>query len=148
MKKQILISTPVTPAEFEAYYLLRWQVLRKPWGQPKGSEKDELENTSFHLMAVIESGKICGVCRLDFIDDSTGQIRYMAVRPDMQGQGVGHGLIEKAELHAQEKGLHRIFLHSRASACDFYKQQGYTILEKSYLLFNEIQHFNMEKQLI
>lgn len=34
---------------FEEYYYLRWKVLRKPWNQPIGSEKDELEKTAYIL---------------------------------------------------------------------------------------------------
>lgn len=148
MKSQFIVSSPSTPAEFEAYFLLRWQVLRQPWGQPSGSEKDELEDKSFHLMAVDENGKMGGVCRLDIIDETSGQIRYMAVHPELQGMGLGILLMEKAEMHAREKGLKKIFLHSRASACEFYRKQGYILIEKTYLLFNEIQHYSMEKPLI
>ena len=41
---KITIIEPQTPKEFEAYYLLRYEVLRKPWKQPFGSEKDDMES--------------------------------------------------------------------------------------------------------
>ena len=34
---------------------------------------------------------------------------------------------------------------SRLGAVDFYKKLGYQVAEKSYLLFDEIQHFQMRK---
>ena len=56
-QKEIQITEPKTRDEFEAYYLLRYQVLREPWNQPRGSEKDDMENECIHIMASdIEKG--------------------------------------------------------------------------------------------
>ena len=61
--KNIILFEPQTPKEFEAYYLLRFEILRKPWKMPAGSEKDELENESIHIMACDENKNILGVFR-------------------------------------------------------------------------------------
>ena len=45
----INIKEPVTEEEFEQYYILRWRILRQPWNQPRGSEKDDKENKSIHI---------------------------------------------------------------------------------------------------
>jgi len=37
----IEFGTPATPAELEEYFAFRWVLLRAPWGQPRGSERDE-----------------------------------------------------------------------------------------------------------
>lgn len=37
------VSTPQSSEDWQAYYQLRWQVLRAPWGEPRGSEQDDLE---------------------------------------------------------------------------------------------------------
>jgi predicted GNAT family N-acyltransferase len=52
-------------------------------------------------------------------------------------------LEEKARL----KGWTEIVLEARENAVPFYKALGYTIITESYLLFGEIQHFRMQKQL-
>ena len=41
---------PSIDAEWQAYFDLRWQVLRAPWNQPRGSEQDGLEDTSEHAL--------------------------------------------------------------------------------------------------
>ena len=46
----MIVKKPETLQEFEEYYSLRWKILRKPLGESMGSEKDNLENDSFHLM--------------------------------------------------------------------------------------------------
>lgn len=47
-----VVKQPKTKEDFEKYYDLRYRILRKPWNQPRGSEKDELEKESFHIMVL------------------------------------------------------------------------------------------------
>src|ERR1044072_5851807 len=93
---------PATPEDFEKYYQLRWEVLRKPWDQPKGSEKDDAENNSIHIMALDENEECVGVCRLQFNSPEISQIRFMGVREDQQGKGVGKLLMNYHETKARE----------------------------------------------
>jgi hypothetical protein len=46
---------------------------------------------------------------------------------------------------AVETGRTELILHAREIALPFYKNLGYTITEKSHLLFGEIQHYLMRK---
>jgi len=141
----ITIKQPETEKEFEAYYDLRWYVLREPWQAPKGSEKDELENNSFHVMACDENDKVIGVGRLHFNNNDEAQIRYMAVSPEYEKQGVGTFILEALEEHAIENNCKTIMLHARENALGFYQKKGYELLGKSHLLFDSIQHYKMAK---
>ena len=141
------VIQPKTENEFKAYFKLRWTLLRAPWNQPEGSETDEIETQCFHLMAVDEGGDIIGVARLQFNSESEAQIRYMAVARSHQRQGVGHELIIALENHAATTAHSKIVLDAREPAVRFYQKSGYQVLEKSYLLFDEIQHFRMSKAL-
>ncbi|HEY0031187.1 MAG TPA: GNAT family N-acetyltransferase [Bacteroidia bacterium] len=143
----IILKKPQTPQEFEAYYLLRYNVLRKPWNQPPGSEKDEQENISIHLMACDKENTVLGVCRLQLNSPEEAQLRFMAVKENTQGLGIGKKLIAFAELEANEKGASKIILQSREIAVEFYKKCGYTVVKKSFLMWEEIQHYLMEKKL-
>jgi predicted GNAT family N-acyltransferase len=145
--KNIILFEPQTPNEFEAYYLLRFEILRKPWKMPAGSEKDELENESIHIMACDENKNILGVCRLQFNSPAEAQLRYMAVKEGTQGLGVGKKLIEFAQEKAKQKGTEKITLQSREIAVGFYEKCGFKVIEKSYLMWDEIQHYLMEKAL-
>lgn len=141
------IQSPQTREDFDKYFDLRWRILREPWQQPRGSEKDELENTSHHVMVCDENNQVIGVGRLHAASDTQGQIRYMAVGTARQGQGVGGVLLKELERIAQEKNFSSILLHARENALPFYLHHGYELLEKSHLLFNSIQHFKMIKYL-
>lgn len=126
---------------------MRWEVLRKPWNKEQGSEKDELEDQSVHAMICDDKGSTLAVCRLHFINGSEGQVRYMAVRADQQGKGLGKMIVAYIEERAKEKGMKRIILHARENAVDFYKSCNYIVKEKSHLLWGKIQHWLMEKSI-
>ena len=91
------IKQPATEQEFKRYYQLRWKLLRAPWGQPEGSELDELENECFHIMAIDEDEQVIAVARLQFNSNSEAQIRYMAVERSHERQGIGRQLIKALE---------------------------------------------------
>ena len=142
------IIEPKSSAEFEQYYNLRYEVLRKPWLQPKGSEKDDGDKSSIHRMIIDESnGKAVAVGRLQFNTSEEAQIRYMAVSDNYQLKGYGNIIVKTLEDIALNKGIRNIILQARENALKFYWKNGYEIIEKSYLLFDEIQHWLMVKKI-
>jgi predicted GNAT family N-acyltransferase len=70
------------------------------------------------------------------------------VATNQQGKGVGKLIMSYLEKVAAEKGWQEIILEARENAVPFYKNIGYSNLEKSYLLFGEIQHYRMKKALL
>ncbi len=140
------ILTPSTPEDFEQYFELRYRILRQPWGEAKGSEVDDDEDNSYHLMAV-EGDRVVGVARLQFPEPGSAQLRYMAVDDHYQGKGIGKQIMQQMEAYARGKNTQTLFLHARENAVGFYLHLGYGIIETSYLLFNTIQHYRMIKKL-
>lgn len=142
-----MIRTPETPAEWDAYYQLRYEILRAPWGQAPGSEKTPDEDAQQHFAFFDEQQQIIGVIRLDSCDAQTGQIRFMAVAENVQRSGVGRLLMQFAEEKASALKLTKIILHAREHALAFYTKLGYQYVAQSHLLFGEIQHHLMSKEL-
>ena len=142
------IIEPKTSEEFRQYYNLRYEILRKPWGQPIGSERDEREEISIHRMIINEkTGEALAVGRIQFNSIDEAQIRYMAVSDDLQGKGLGSRIISSLEDVARENGNKWMILSARENALEFYKKNGYKIVKKTHLLFGEIQHWLMRKEL-
>jgi N-acetylglutamate synthase-like GNAT family acetyltransferase len=139
------IREPRTKEEWDEYYHLRWKVLRQPWNQPLGTERDTLEDQAKHF-AAFEEANIIGVGRLDHVDFGVCQIRFMAVQPTYQSNGIGANLMNTMESKAWNSGATEIILHARAQALGFYEKLGYVCIEPSHLLFGEIQHFLMKKK--
>jgi len=140
------IIQPKSEEDFEKYYDLRWRILRKPWNEKKGTEQDIDEANSYHLMA-IENDTVLAVARLQNINPTEAQLRYMAVDDKYNGRGIGKAIVQSIEEHARKNHMHSIMLHARENAVGFYKKMGYELLEKSYLLFDCIQHYKMKKEL-
>ncbi|MEY4541293.1 MAG: hypothetical protein RLZZ306_3050 [Bacteroidota bacterium] len=143
----LTITIPATSDEWEQYYNLRFTVLREPWGQLKGSEILTDENQADHAMAKdSETEKIVGVARMQTNTPKQGQVRCVAVSPEVQGRGVGKLLMNYLENIAQQKGIEEIILDARENAVKFYLSIGYEIIGDSYLLFGVIPHFKMRKR--
>jgi GNAT superfamily N-acetyltransferase len=141
-----ITRSPETEEEFKNYYHLRWKILREPWNQPKGTEKDEFEREAFHLM-VCRDSEIIGVGRLHFNSDIEAQIRYMAVKENYRGQGIGSLIIKELEKKAKVLGAKYIILNSRANVIRFYEKNFYQAIKKAPTLFGTIEHWRMKKDL-
>ncbi len=140
------IRTPRNEKEWEAYYDLRFRVLREPLNQIRGSEKNDGDETGIHF-ALFENGTILAIARLDITENQMAQVRFVAVDFDLQGKGYGKKIMLATELKSKTLGVKKIILHARDYAVDFYLNLGYELKEPSYKLFDVLQHFLMEKEL-
>ncbi len=147
-RKRFSLLRPGTAEQFERYFDLRWRVLRQPWSQPRGSERDDHEEGAFHLMAVDEEGVPWAVGRLHVESQGCGRIRYMAVEERGRGAGLGRMVLEGLENEARNRGLARMILNARESVVGFYLRAGYLVTGEGPLLFGEIRHSIMEKSLV
>jgi N-acetylglutamate synthase-like GNAT family acetyltransferase len=146
LNRTMEIKSPQTDAEWQAYYALRFNVLREPWNQPLGSEVLADEDQAIHAIAG-ENGEVLGVARMHKSAEKQGQVRCVAIATVAQGKGIGKAIMKHLEEKAIEKGWSEIILEARENAVPFYQAIGYTIVAESYLLFGEIQHYRMHKSL-
>ena len=142
----VTIKQPESPGEFKQYFKLRWQILRAPWGEPEGSEVDDIETRCFHIMATGD-GETIGVGRLQYNTGDKAQIRYMAVAVAYERSGIGRKIVDALEREAADKGVKTLVLDAREPAVGFYEKLGYRVEATSYVLFGEIQHYRMIKHL-
>lgn len=143
---EIEIRSPKTDSEWFDYYDLRYRVLRKPLNQPLGSEKNEGDSHGEHF-ALYENGVLQAIARLDNSAPQITQVRFVAVETSTQGRGFGKRIMEAVEEKAKKDGNEKMILHARDYAVKFYENLNYTLIEKSYKLFDVLQHYLMEKKL-
>lgn len=142
----IEIRAPRDEKEWEDYYDLRYRILRQPLGKERGSERNEGDVSGVHF-ALYDNGVLKGIARLDKTDEpGVAQVRFVAVESDQQGKGYGAEIMEAVEESSQQRGDHKMILHARDYAVDFYLKLGYSIVEKSYKLFDVLQHYLMERK--
>ncbi len=140
------LREPSNDSEFAYYYDLRWRILREPWNQSKESERDEHEAGATHIGAW-EGDVLVGVGRLHLISSQEAQIRYMAVEHGYGNKGIGSAILVELERRAREHGAIRIVLNARETAREFYSKHGYTVAGPSAVLFEQIPHSEMSKDL-
>lgn len=145
MPPKVLESTAAS--QLEKIIGLRYEILRKPWNQPYESSLDELEDKSINAYIEDENKNVVACGRLQKNDPHLAQVRYMAVDPAFRGKGLGAAILSYLEGRASEWRVTRVQLQARENAVDFYQSQGYRIVEKSFLLWGQIQHYLMEKSL-
>lgn len=87
------------------------------------------------------------VGRLHFPSPDIGQVRYMAVAPEWQRQGLGRQVLDELERLAKEAGAKKIRLNARENAVAFYQAQGYGVVGEGELLFGAVKHQVMQKSL-
>jgi predicted GNAT family N-acyltransferase len=130
------IIEPYSPEDFKRYFNARWEILRKPWEFPKGSEIDDNENISLHIMAM-ENEEIVGVGRLTYFSSGQGQVRF----------NIGTEILEYLEKEAKKMGLDCIYLNARQNSYLFYSNLGYKAEGKPFDGFAGITHTKMVKKL-
>jgi predicted GNAT family N-acyltransferase len=142
--------SPVAPqsaAEWDEYFDLRWRVLREPWQQPPGSEKDDRESSSEHLMIVGRDSRPVAVGRLHFNSPEEAQVRFMAVEPEAQGRGLGSAILMEFEQRARAAKATSIVLNAREDIQLFYQKHGFEVVGPAPTLFGVVKHVRMRKQL-
>ncbi|RUO29204.1 GNAT family N-acetyltransferase [Aliidiomarina sedimenti] len=139
------IITPSTPQELEQYFQLRWKILRQPFKRPRGSEHDEYDQVSEHCMLLDADKAPIGIGRLHFNSPEEAQIRFMAVKPDIQGEGHGVRIIQHLELRARDQGAARVIINSRDTTLGFYLKCGYELKEEADTMQNPMAEHQLVK---
>ena len=140
------LKLPSSYREWREYFLFRYKVLRKPIGLSRNTTRDNLEKTSFHVMAINKKNEIIGVVRLHFVSSNKSQIRYMAVDNKIRKVGVGREIVKKLEAYSINNNRNIVILNAREDAVNFYSKLGYKNLGKIDVGI-DIKHFHMKKDI-
>lgn len=141
------LREPQSEADWKSYFDLRWRVLRAPWNQPRGSERDDQEDQSIHLMICDRDRRALAAGRLHFRSPAEAQVRYMAVDEAFAGRGLGWKVLRELECRAASAGASRIVLNARKNAVPFYLKHGYAVTGPADTLYGVIEHSRMAKEI-
>lgn len=114
--------------ELAAAYDIRARVFVGEQGVPLDLERDELDGTADHLLALV-GGEPAGTVRL--VVEATGpyagaaHLGRLAVLPAARGLGLGVALTRAVEARARERGLPEVVLTAQVEAVGFYERLGY-----------------------
>ena len=145
------------PGDMAAVYALRHEVFVVGQGVPVELERDDLDATADHVVAVVDGalvgtgrlvdGRIDVDGRLEATTPGTvGTIGRMAVAETARGTGVGRALLDRLVERASERGLPEVELHAQLHARGFYERAGFTPFGDVYLEAG-IEHVGMRRRL-
>ncbi len=121
-------------AEYLETVKLRQAVLRTPLGLAFSDADLAAEAEQLHLAGF--NGSVPVVCAvLQWAGSGVAKMRQVAVRQDLQGQGLGKCLVKVFENEAAQRGAHQIVLHARQTAVAFYLGLNYEVMGE---VFEEI----------
>jgi predicted N-acetyltransferase YhbS len=103
------------------------------------------EKDSLHLVAA-EGDDVRGCVLFHPEDGRSGRLFQMAVRPELQGQGVGARLVRELEAELSRRGFTHVHLHARAQVVPFYERLGYAVYGDAFVEVG-IPHRHMQRDL-
>jgi predicted GNAT family N-acyltransferase len=124
---------------------LREAVLREPLGLTITREELADDATRQHFCA-ISYGAVIGTVSLKPLDETTLQLKQMAVAEDRRRERIGALLLAHAEAWGASGGFMLMVLNARMGAEGFYARFGYG-LEGEPFDENTIPHIRMTKHL-
>ena len=146
MKIHIIPFDFGTP-EYDESVRLRDEILRKPLGLEYSPEQLAGEYMDLHIGAYNVNLELIGSLILsESEDEGWYKMRQVAVKANLQGQGIGKAMVEHCHVWAKDKGKKGIFCHARDTAIPFYERLGYAREGELFYEVN-IPHFKMRKSL-
>ena len=108
MKKDYQFKLALSPAQIEAYFLLRQQIFCQEQGIFQTSDRDKYDTIAYPIVAVDNDDKVVGVVRIYEPKPGLWYGGRLGVHPDYRrGWKIGKGLINKAVTTANTWGCDR-----------------------------------------
>ncbi len=112
--------------DLQQEYHLRDTILRIPLGLVFHLTPEQIrhEESDFHF-GLFDSDNLCACVIATPYGPGQYKIRQMAVREDLQQQGLGRQLMLQTEQALRDAGANELTLHARDIATGFYEKLGY-----------------------
>lgn len=123
-----VVIRPFTPADTEAVVAV-WQScgLVRPWNDPRRDIARKL-TVQPELFLVATQDDVVVAAGMAGFDGHRGWVNYLAVRPDLQGSGLGRSFMAEFERLLTDLGCPKVSLQVRAGnerVIGFYESLGY-----------------------
>jgi len=145
MPQKVNVTQAITKRDQSECFAIRTAVFVEEQGVPKEKELDDLDQTSIHALACINSIPVA-TGRLITIDNKNARIGRMAVKIEYRRIGVASLVLDFLEEKAREKGIQYITLEAQEYVKQFYSDRGYSERGGVFLDVG-IPHVKMEKKL-
>lgn len=136
-----------TPDQLEAAFAIRREVFIVEQNVPPEEERDDLDLTAAHVLALDPTGCPVATGRIIPYGEGTGKLQRIAVLREFRGRGYGRAVVEALEEIGRSMGFRRFVLGAQTHAEGFYHKLGYRTTSPEVFLDAGIPHVFMEKVL-
>ncbi|MDR2976134.1 MAG: GNAT family N-acetyltransferase [Streptococcaceae bacterium] len=124
---EIVVYRNTDEALYEQTLALRNALLRQPYGFSIYDEDLSYETGNYFFGALDESGELLGTVNYFVPEPGISQLCALAVRTDLQKQGIGRKLVSALFEDLQQKNFKKCIVEARESAVGFYEKTGFII---------------------
>lgn len=151
---ELLFVEPRSDEEWQTYYRLRYERLRKPLGLPLTSvTEDPLEPASTHRMIKFGDRIIAGTCWIVGMRKEQGQRvsyvrwRQLGVDPEFEGLGVARVSMAHVERYARSIGAVELVGNPRIEHVPWFRRSGWVEIGEGVKLYDQVESLSMIKPL-
>ncbi len=131
MKQDYQFKLASSPAEIEAYFLLRQQIFCREQGIFKNSDRDKYDPIAYPIVAMNQDSKVVGVVRIYEPEPGLWYGGRLGTHPDYRrGWKIGKGLIDKAVTTANTWGCDRFLATVQLANVRFFQRLHWNSVEE------------------
>ena len=146
MKQTYQFQLALSPAQIEAYLLLRQQIFCQEQGIFKTSDRDEHDSIAYPIVAVNSDNKVVGVVRIYETEPGLWYGGRLGVHSDYRRGGqIGKGLINQAVTTANAWGCDRFLATVQLPNVRFFQRLHWNSIEE--IIICDRPHHLMEADL-
>ena len=138
MKQDYQFKLALSPAQIEAYFLLRQQIFCQEQGIFSTSDRDDYDSIAYPIVAINDDHKVVGVVRIYEPEPGLWYGGRLGVHPDYRrGWKIGKGLINKAVTTANAWGCDRFLATVQIPNVRFFQRLHWNSIEEIDICFSE-----------
>jgi len=148
------ICEPATEADWDEYYRIRYERLRKPLGLgPETVRDDPMESSSIHRVIKVDGQVVASVCWIVGMRKEDGRRiiyirwRQLATEPEFEGRGIGRILMDYREKYARSIGATELVANPRLENVPWFKRHGWVVVGEGVKLYDQVESLSMIKRL-
>lgn len=146
MKQDYQFKLVLSPAQIEAYFLLRQLIFCQEQGIFSTSDRDEYDSIAYPIVAINHDSKVVGVVRIYELESGLWYGGRLGVHPDYRrGWKIGKGLIHKAVTTANTWGCDRFLATVQLPNVRFFQRLHWNSIDE--LNIRDRPHHLMEANL-
>ncbi|MCQ2218376.1 MAG: GNAT family N-acetyltransferase [Paludibacteraceae bacterium] len=126
-------------------YFVRVQGMNRQHNISLREEFDEHDCDGTKYIILLDGGYPVATCRFYEVDPKSVTLGRVVVLPEYRGQHLGGRVLAEAELWICELGYKRIEIDSRIVAVDFYKKNGFVVVNDDVVKSGCFDCIRMEK---